>query len=109
MAASEQSPRRQGTHGKLCSNCSISAFWFRGQIILPSWWRVWRLSIITVGLISKQSNQTRDSAFAVVVRIGADGSPVKYGGELARKRRLLPHEGVSLRSPAREARPFPGE
>ncbi|MEH2551404.1 hypothetical protein V1283_008049 [Bradyrhizobium sp. AZCC 2262] len=100
MAASEQSLCRQGTHGKLCSNYSISAFWFRGQIILPSWWRVWRLSSITVGLIFKQSNQTRDSAFAVVVWIGADGSPVKYGGEVARKRRLLSHEGVSLRPPA---------
>jgi hypothetical protein len=43
------------------------------------------------------------------VRIGADGSPVKYGGGLVRKRRLLPHDGVSLRPPAREGRPFPGE
>src|SRR5690349_11348041 len=106
MAASAQPPCRQGTHGKLCSNCSISAFCFRGQIILPSWWRVWRLSSITVGLISKQSNQTRDS---VCCRRLADGPPVKHGGGLARKRRLLPYEGANLRPPAREARPFPGE
>ena len=37
--------------------------------------------------------------------IGANGSLVKYGGGLARKRWLLQHEGVNLPAPAGEARP----
>jgi methylated-DNA-[protein]-cysteine S-methyltransferase len=37
--------------------------------------------------------------------IGADGSLVKYGGGLARKRWLLQHEGVNLPAPAGEAGP----